>query len=91
MAVSNGKKVVWYWSQVNWWDQFAQELEATDLEEICHQILDLYNPPQLATLATPASQNGKSGPVKSSKSRPKVQADAASTRPKTPPPQPTRD
>jgi hypothetical protein len=26
----------------NWWDQFVEDLEATDLEEICHQVLDLY-------------------------------------------------
>ena len=26
----------------NWWDQFVEDLEASDLEEICHQVLDLY-------------------------------------------------
>jgi hypothetical protein len=26
----------------NWWDQFVDDLEASDLEEICHQVLDLY-------------------------------------------------
>lgn len=47
-------------NHVSWWDQFAEDLETSDLEEICHQVLDLYNPPQLANLATPAAQtNGK--------------------------------
>ena len=26
----------------NWWDQFVEDLVASDLEEICHQVLDLY-------------------------------------------------
>ncbi len=33
----------------HWWDQFVQDLETTELEEICHQVLDLYTQPVTAT------------------------------------------
>jgi hypothetical protein len=27
-------------NHINWWDQFAQDLETSDLEGICHQVSD---------------------------------------------------
>ena len=33
----------------NWWDQFVEGLDPQDLEEICHQVLDLYTQPVTAT------------------------------------------
>ena len=33
----------------NWWDQFVEDLDTSDLEEICHQVLDLYTQPVTAT------------------------------------------
>ena len=35
--------------QMHWWDQHVEDLETTDLEEICHQVLDLYAQPVTAT------------------------------------------
>ena len=34
---------------MHWWDQHVEDLETTDLEEICHQVLDLYAQPVTAT------------------------------------------
>lgn len=34
--------------QVHWWDQFVEDLDTSDLEEICHQVLDLYAQPVTA-------------------------------------------
>merc|ERR1712062_694554 len=33
----------------SWWDQFVEDLDTSDLEEICHQVLDLYTQPVTAT------------------------------------------
>ena len=42
---------------VNWWHQFVEDLETSDLEEICHQVLDLYSqkgtPTREATVTPP--------------------------------------
>ncbi len=53
-------------SHRHWWDQFVQDLETQDLEEICHQVLDLYTQPvkptKLAAESPPpgaAPANGK--------------------------------
>ena len=35
--------------QMHWWDQHVEDLETPDLEEICHQVLDLYAQPVTAT------------------------------------------
>ena len=34
---------------MHWWDQHVEDLETPDLEEICHQVLDLYAQPVTAT------------------------------------------
>ena len=34
---------------MHWWDQHVEDLESSDLEEICHQVLDLYAQPVTAT------------------------------------------
>ena len=54
-----------------WWDMYVDNLETADLEEICHQVLDLYiqqptpardaadSPPQPGTIS--ASQSSTTG------------------------------
>jgi hypothetical protein len=32
-----------------WWDQFVENLEPSDCEDICHQLLDLYAKPSKNT------------------------------------------
>ena len=34
--------------QGHWWDQYVEDLEMSDLEEICHEVLDLYAQPVTA-------------------------------------------
>jgi hypothetical protein len=82
-------------NHVSWWDQFAEDLEASDLEEICHQVLDLYNPPQLANLATPIAQTNGKTPSKNPPTRnvtaPTLSSSSRPAGPKTPPPRSSRN
>jgi len=88
--------------QMHWWDQHVEDLETTDLEEICHQVLDLYAQPVTATKdalvspppgAAPKVQHVAPKPAKP-KAHPKpspstpVQAVRSKSRPHTPPPPP---
>jgi len=66
LAVKLSKFEVKDWSNrlphhANWWDQFVVDLEASDLEEICHQVLDLYmqptQPAREAAASPPPSVN----------------------------------
>ncbi len=82
----------------HWWDQFVEDLDTSDLEEICHQVLDLYTQPVTAAKAATVSPPPGAAPktpshqipvTKQPKSKPKAQpAPQPKTRPQTPPPPP---
>ena len=66
-----------------WWDQHVRDLETDVLEDICHQVLDLYSQPTTETKLAPQS------PPPSLGARPKPPpTPAASVAPTPPPPQP---
>merc|ERR1719296_137733 len=39
----------------HWWDQYVENLETDQLEDICHQVLDLYSQPTIAAKEAPMS------------------------------------
>ena len=89
--------------QQHWWDQYVEGLDSTDLEEICHQVLDIYTQhvadAKDAVVTPPPGSSPKVAPkqpkVKSSKppSSTPVSVTTAPSRPKsrpqTPPPPPS--
>ena len=85
--------------QVHWWDQYAEDLEIPDLEEICHQVLDLYAqpvtaakdaavtpPPGAAPKPTPAPKPKPSRPAHPAREKPPQPQARPKSRPHTPPP-----
>jgi len=85
--------------QVHWWDQYAEDLEIPDLEEICHQVLDLYAqpvtaakdaavtpPPGAAPKPTPAPKPKPSRPAHPVREKPPQPQARPKSRPHTPPP-----
>ena len=47
-----------------WWDQYVKDLETDVLEDICHQVLDLYSQPTTEARLAPPSPPPGSRPVK---------------------------
>jgi hypothetical protein len=79
----------------HWWDQYVDGLDTSDLEEICHQVLDLYTQPvtaaKEASVSPPPGAAPKPQPVpqKAPSAKPKpTQAPAATVVSKAAPPQP---
>merc|ERR1719411_2539708 len=48
----------------SWWDQYVRDLETEVLEDICHQVLDLYSQPTTETKLAPQSPPPGSRPLK---------------------------
>ncbi|XP_040569657.1 cyclin-K [Lepeophtheirus salmonis] len=76
----------------HWWDQYVQDLDVDILEDICHQVLDLYSPQTMPTresaespppvLNPTATTSGSIPPSPSSNA-------SSSSQPPQPPPKPT--
>lgn len=52
----------------HWWDQYVEDLDVDALEDICHQVLDLYQQPHM-----PARDQAESPPPGQQRSQPVVQ------------------
>lgn len=76
--------------QGKWWDMFVQDVTMDILEDICHQVLDLYqqpnessteSPPQAppSKASPPAKQSNRSSPANSAKSSPAIGNPAVTT------------
>ena len=69
----------------SWWDQYVRDLETEVLEDICHQVLDLYSQPTVETKLAPQSPPPGARPLKPPAPAPPPSAAATPT---PPPPQP---
>ena len=68
----------------HWWNQYVRDLETDVLEDICHQVLDLYSQPTAETKLAPPSPPAGSRPLKPVVPLPSAPA----ATPTPPPPQP---
>jgi len=68
-----------------WWDQYVKHLSQEILEDICHQVLDLYTSPAKAAKEAPPSPPPGSRPPPAA---PAPQAPSHKSAPSTPAPQP---
>ena len=81
-------------SHNDWWDQFVDNLDTSDLEDICHQVLDLYGEPPTSAKDKADSPPPTTKPQRQ-KSKPPLPPQPQRTtppppksRPQTPPPMP---
>lgn len=72
----------------SWWDQYVKDLDTEVLEDICHQVLDLYSQPTTETKLAPMSPPPGSRPLKppASSVAPAPAAPPSNSQPAAPPP-----
>jgi len=70
-----------------WWDQYVKDLDTEVLEDICHQVLDLYSQPTTETKLAPASPTPTPG-ARPTKPPPTPAPPPTSAQPTPPPPHP---
>ena len=76
----------------HWWDLYVEDLDTPDLEEICHQVLDLYAQPvtaaKEATVSPPPGNAPKPQHTIPKSSKPKTHAKPSTVSQTAPPPPP---